>query len=245
MILLFGGTTEAKEVAGWLERAGLPYIYSTKTKVQFEGRGKYRYGALDAGQLEQFCKEQKISCIINACHPFAAELHTTVASLDLPIPLIRFERLFPERRDHPLVKYVDGYQEALKQLEKQGSTSLLVLSGVQSIPCLKSFWTKNTCWFRILDRPESRELAAAHGFPEENLLFGFPQDREEEALLFRTLNPDAILTKESGYNGKLQDKIEAALVCQVPIYILKKPELPSCYKLAHSKEELLAHLPIE
>ena len=245
MILLFGGTTEAKEVAGWLERAELPYIYSTKTKVQFEGRGNYRYGALDVEQLEQYCKEQKISCIINACHPFAAELHTTVASLALQIPLIRFERLFPERMDHPLVQYLDGYPEALKQLEKQESTSLLVLSGVQSILQLKSFWTKNNCWFRILDRPESRELAAAHGFSEENLLFGFPQDSEKEVLLFRTINPDAVLTKESGYNGKLQEKIEAALDCQIPIYILKKPEFPSGYKLAHSKEELLAHLPIE
>ena len=245
MMLLFGGTTEAKEISCWLDESGRSYIYSTKTRIQFDGKGKYCYGAMDREKLQQFCEEQKISCIINASHPFAEELHQTVASLVLPIPLIRFERLFPERTYHPLVRYVKGYPEALYQLDKEGFTSLLVLSGVQSIPHLKSFWIKNTCWFRILDRPESREIAKGHGFPEENLLFGFPQNRNEEGLLFRTLNPDAILTKESGFNGKLQDKLEAAIDCQLPIYIIKKPELPSGYKLAHSKEELLVHLPIE
>lgn len=245
MILLFGGTTEAKEIAGWLDESRLSYIYSTKTRSQFDGKGKYCYGAMDREKLQQFCGEQKISYIINASHPFAEELHHTVASLALAIPLIRFERLFPERTDHPLVRYVEGYSEALYQLNNQGFTSLLVLSGVQSIPHLKNFWTKNTCWFRILDRPESSEIAKGHGFPEENLLFGFPQNREEEALLFRTLKPDAILTKESGFNGKLQDKLEAALHCQLPIYILKKPELPSGYKKVHNQDELLALLPIE
>ena len=239
MILLLGGTTEAKEVACCLEAAGMPYIYSTRTEVKFEGKGVYRFGALDKEGLECFCFTNRISCIINACHPFAHELHHTVAAASLSIPKIRYERGFPERVQHELVHYVKDYSEALAWTENNGFTSMLALSGVQSIPHLKSFWQKHRCWFRILDRQYSKDFAKRHGYPADYLLFGLPQEKEEEATLFQKLNPDVILTKESGLNGKLDSKIEAAIACHIPILVIEKPELPQAYKLVHSQQELL------
>lgn len=239
MILLLGGTTEAKEVACCLEAAGKPYIYSTRTQIPFEGKGLYRSGALDKEGLEQLCLSHGVSCIINACHPFARELHATVAAVGLPIPLIRYERAFPERVKHALVHYVNDYKEALAWLESKGPTSMLALSGVQSIPPLKSFWQKHRCWFRILDRAYSRDFASQHNFPAADLLFGFPQEKEEEIALFQNLRPEVVLTKESGLNGKLDAKIEAAIACHIPILVIKKPELPQGYTLIHSQQELL------
>ena len=239
MILLLGGTTEAKELASWLEAAGKPYIYSTRTEVAFEGTGAYRYGALNKEGLEQFCSTHGISCIVNACHPFALELHETVAAAALAIPRIRFERAFPERVQHPLVQYIEDYAEALAWLEKRKYTSLLALTGVQSIPRLKPFWQRHQCWFRILDRQYSKDFARRHHFPANHLLFGLPQEKEEEVLLFQKLKPAMILTKESGLNGKLDAKLEAAIACQIPILIIKRPRLPPAYQLVHSRQELL------
>lgn len=240
MILLLGGTSESKKVAGWLEKAGQNYIYSTKTAVSFEGKGQYRFGPMDKEALEQFCTEHKISCIINASHPFASELHKTVASVQLPIPLIRFERQIPERISHPLVHYVKTYEQALLLLEAKGYKSLLALSGVQSIPELKAFWHRHPCWFRILDREYSRQFATQHGFPAQQLLFGLPQEKEEEKALFKKIQPEVVLTKESGLNGKLDVKMEAAISCLIPIIVLEKPALPPAYLLVHTQEELLS-----
>lgn len=245
MILLLGGTTEAKEVACCLEAAGKPYIYSTRTEVKFEGKGAYRFGALDKEGLEQFCLENQVSCIINACHPFAHELHNTVAIASLPIPIIRFERAFPERVNHALVTYVENYPEALTWIQNKGITSMLALSGVQSIPHLKSFWQKHSCWFRILDRKFSKDFASHHGFPADFLLFGLPQEKEEEIILFQKLNPGVILTKESGLNGKLDAKIEASIASSIPILIIMRPELHRAYMLVHSQQELLSYLSYE
>lgn len=242
MILLLGGTTEAKEISCWLEAAGKPYIYSTRTEVKFEGKGVYRFGALNKEGLEQFCLANQVSCIINACHPFAHELHHTVAVASLHIPVIRYEREFPERVEHALVHYVNDYAEALAWIETQGHTSMLALSGVQSIPHLKNFWKKHSCWFRILDRQYSRDFAKRHNFPADYLLFGLPQEKEEEITLFQQLNLDVILTKESGLNGKLNSKIEAAITCQLPILIIKRPKLPKGYKLVNNQQELLSLL---
>ncbi len=238
MILLSGGTTEGKEVAGWLDSAGMPYIYSTRSRINFKGSGGYRYGPLDAAGFEAFCRHHQINSVINASHPFAEELHRGVASLAPEIRLIRFERAFPERVNHPLVFYVAGYPEALHLLHVKDISSLLVLSGVQSIPKLEQFWKNKRTWFRILDRQESREFARLHGFPAENLLAGYPLDEEEETALLRKLGAQAILTKESGFNGKLPEKIAAAISCRIPIFIIKKPKLPEAYQVVRSKTEL-------
>ena len=245
MILLFGGTREGKKLAGWLEAAGLDYIYSTKTNTLFEGKGYYRWGALSREEMEALCRQEKISCIISASHPFARELHQTIASTSLPIPHIRFERAFSERLEHPLLHYVEDYAEALSLLLDKGIPSLLALSGVQSIPSLKPFWESHPCWFRILDREVSKELAASYGFPANQLLYGLPQDKAEEVALLKKLKAAAILTKESGTNGMLHAKIEAAIACQIPLFILKKPALPPRFRLVHSREELLSCFQLE
>lgn len=236
MILLLGGTTEAKQVAGHLDEAGLDYIYSTRTAVVFEGKGQYRSGSLDRDNLKEFCSLHSISVIINACHPFAKELHTTVASLENQIPVIRFEREFSKRTDHPLVHYVSGYPEALVQIKMHGYQSMLALSGVQSIPLLSNFWKTHTCWFRILNRKYSIDIASLNHFPLEYLIFGLPQEKEEEIELFNRLRPEAILTKESGLNGKLDAKTEAAIACNIPIFIVERPELS--FTTVHELKEL-------
>ena len=140
MILLLGGTTEAKQVAECLDEAGVAYIYSTRTKVVFTGKGQYRFGSLDDAGLKQYCIVNQVSLIIDACHPFAKELHDTVATVADQIRVIRFERAFSAQTENPLVHYVNDYNEALFDIKQQDYNSMLVLAGVQSIPKLSRFW---------------------------------------------------------------------------------------------------------
>lgn len=238
MILLLGGTTEAKQVAGYLDGAGTDYIYSTRTEVRFDGRGKYRSGSLNAAALNKFCALNAITLIINACHPFARELHATVAAIADLIPVIRFEREFAGRITNPQVHYINDYDEALLKIKDLDYRSMLALTGVQSIPLLRNFWQIFPCWFRILERKYSSDLAASYNFPPDQLLFGLPQEKEQEVELFGSLNPEIILTKESGLNGRLDAKIEAAMICHIPIFIIKKPELSVLFDTVHRLEDL-------
>ncbi|NQY05697.1 MAG: precorrin-6A/cobalt-precorrin-6A reductase, partial [Flavobacteriaceae bacterium] len=165
MILVFGGTTEGKQIASFLDEVNTPYYYSTKTEVPFSGRGISIYGALTKIELEVFCRENNIKCIINASHPFAEQLHKMVASIEIQVPIIRYERLFTKRIAHQLITYVNTYEEAISFFQKGRFQSLLALSGVQTIEKLASFWKANKSWFRILDRESSRLIAQESGFP--------------------------------------------------------------------------------
>lgn len=226
MILVFGGTTEGKQVAAYLEERGWDYWYSTKTAIDFQGRGNYRSGAFSAIELVDFCKKQQITTIIDAAHPFAMTLHTMLAKLPLGIPKIRFERQFSSRVAHSLIRYVDSYEEALALFNEKQYTSVLALTGVQSIEILKPFWLHTPCWFRILNRTASLNGAVKVGFQKERLILGRFESFRSEVALYRKINPAVILIKESGINAGLDQKIQAAIATEIPMYILKKPSLP-------------------
>ncbi|WP_281989599.1 precorrin-6A/cobalt-precorrin-6A reductase [Aquimarina aggregata] len=238
MILVFGGTTEGKQVAKILDKLDLSYYYSTKTQVDYTGQGTPIFGEMTSTLLESFCLTNNITIIINASHPFAIQLHQTIAKLSLPIPLIRYQRKFSTRVSHRLVSHIDSFEEAINLFHTNNYQSLLALSGVQTIIKLKSYWKTHPTWFRILDRDSSRAIALEANFPKTHLLFGYPQSKKEEIKLFEKIAPDVILTKESGKNGKLEEKIQAALHLKIPIVILKKPEISNRYLCIDTTDEL-------
>ena len=111
MILVFGGTTEGRKAVEVLEEAGSPYYYSTKTGEQdiTLHHGQRIDGALDAEGMLAFCQAHDIRLIVDAAHPFASQLHQTIAHISesLGIPAIRYERIYPPR--DPDITWIDDY----------------------------------------------------------------------------------------------------------------------------------------
>lgn len=244
MVLVFGGTTEGKQAIEVLTQLQQPFIYSTKTEIKPElpDFTTYRYGALDVEGLQELINQEKIRCIVNASHPFATQLHETVdiAAKLTNIPVFRLQREFPEHSRHPLVQYLDTYNQIIELINaKYKSKTSLFLTGVQSIAKLEPIWQSNPSFFRILDRQSSIELAMESNYAYNQLILGLPnKNKADEIELIKELSIDLIFTKESGNSGSLSVKIESAIECGIPIYILKKPDLPKSFKLVNNKEEL-------
>lgn len=246
MILIFGGTTEGRAAVEVLEGAGQTYFYSTKgTWQQLECKhGIHLTGAMDQEQMLAFCREKEIRLLVDAAHPFAEQLHRHIAEVseELNIPVIRYERTYPPR--DPDCIWCDTYEEAADWLVAHGICNLLALSGVQTIPKLKKYWAQHPSWFRVLDRPESVALAGKYGFPSERLVFW--REGTDEAELFERLQPDAILTKESGESGFFMEKLQAARKYGIPVVVVKRPVLSDrfyvvtgAHGLRHRVERLL------
>jgi precorrin-6A/cobalt-precorrin-6A reductase len=244
MILVFGGTTEGKRVCTAMENAGYPFWYSSKAPiaVNLPANGQYRYGAFTPVTLEDFCTEHQIKTIIHAGHPFAALLHQTVAqvSMHMNIPVIRFERQYLPKQQHPLLRYVNSYEEVLTQLNVAGYEPVLALTGVQTIVRLETYWQKKKMFFRILPRDSSVTIARETGFPEANLLLSFPGTTvEAEQEVIRATRAQAIITKESGESGFLSVKMAAAIATGIPLFIISRPVLPAHFKLVCNEAALL------
>ena len=226
MILIFGGTTEGRAVAETLDSAGQPFYYSTRGEMQqVECKHGIRLsGGRDAVQIVAFCREHEIRLIVDAAHPFAEQLHRNIAEAagELGVPVIRYERVYPPR--DPALVWCETYEEAIAWLQEHHIGNLLALSGVQTIPRLQVYWEKHPCWFRVLDRPESVQLALKYGSPQGRLVFFSGEGYEEE--LLEQLQPDAILTKESGSSGYFEAKVAAAACRHIPVVVVKRPPLP-------------------
>ena len=214
MILVFGGTTEGRKAVEVLEEAGTPYYYSTKTGEQDIAlhHGIRIDGAMDAAAMTAFCQQHDIRLMVDAAHPFASQLHKTIAQVaaSIGIPVIRYERLYPPRDSS--FTWIDDYSQVPTNIH-----TLLATTGVQSISKLK--WLESLgvkVIYRILNRESSLQLAYEQGVTDDQLCF-----YEDELL------PDAgaILLKESGVSGGFNEKIAAAKEKDMRIIILKRPHL--------------------
>ena len=228
MILILGGTTEGRLAVKVADEAGSPYYYSTRG-IQQEiacRNGIHLTGGMDVEAMTSFCIHHQIRLLVDAAHPFAVGLHQTVheTAIRLNLPVVRVERSYPERAAD--IVWCEDYEDAVRQLEKDRIHSLLSLTGVQTIGKLRGYWAKHTCWFRILKRDESLALARNQGFDEQRIVYY--QAEDEESLLKR-LTPQAILTKESGETGGFQQKIDAARMLGIPVYVVKRPSLPDSF----------------
>lgn len=237
MILVFGGTTEGRKAVEVLEEAGKTYYYSTKTGEQdiTLHHGQRIDGALDAEAMLAFCEKHGIRLIVDAAHPFALQLHQTIAdvSVKLNVRVVRYERIYPPR--DPSITWIDDYSQIPTDIH-----SLLATTGVQSISKLKWLETKGIkVIYRILDRESSIALAHQQGARDDQLCF-YPQTAEAEA----------VLMKESGESGGFSEKVAEAKEKGMRIIALKRPQItqqnrPYCvivdgpYGLRRAVEKLL------
>ena len=224
MILVFGGTTEGRKAVEVLEEGGSPYFYSTKTGEQdiILHHGQRIDGALDEETMCAFCQAQNIRLIVDAAHPFASQLHQTIAQVSeaLNIPAIRYERFYPER--DPEITWIDDYSQIPRDIR-----SLLATTGVQSISKLKPLETEGIrIYYRILQRESSIALALKQGACSEQLCYyEDPQDIPVEV--------EAILLKESGLSGGFPEKVEAAKAKGMRIIALKRPQTPATFTIVN------------
>ena len=230
MILILGGTTEGRLAVKVADEAGSSYFYSTRGCLQqiVCKHGTHVTGGMDFLSMMDFCRLHSIRLLIDAAHPFATELHRTVARVAeaLHLPVVRLERKYPKRTSDMV--WCDDYADAIRRLKEDGIDRLLALTGVQTIGKLRDYWKENICWFRILNRKESLDIVRTQGFDEQNIVY-YEEEGEEE--LMNRLHPQAILTKESGESGGFLQKVEVARSCHVPVYVICRPPLPEGFTL--------------
>ena len=224
MILVFGGTTEGRKAVEVLEEGGSTYFYSTKTGEQdiTLHHGQRIDGTLDAEAMQTFCREHDIRLIVDAAHPFASQLHQTIAQVSesLNVPTIRYERIYPKRDSE--ITWINDYSQIPNDIH-----SLLATTGVQSISKLKPLEAAGIkVFYRILNRESSIALAQKQGAsPEQLCYYEDPKDVSVEA--------DAILLKESGLSGGFQEKVDAAKARGMRIIALKRPQTPEIFTIVN------------
>ena len=245
MILLFGGTTEGRNMAALLDTIGEDYFYSTKAENRHVVGGTVISGEMDKDRIITFCRENNIRLIIDGAHPFAVSLHQNIhrAAVSLSIMTMRFERPRLSFEEDAKVRFFDSYPDLEIAVLDARFQNILALTGVQTIARLPRLWQERKCYFRILDTPASYEKARETGISEK-LIIPMAADGDVQKLnkLVHSLNAEVLLSKESGDSGFLASKAEAACQSDIPLWIVRAPVLPDFDYVVTSEKAFLKRL---
>jgi cobalt-precorrin-5B (C1)-methyltransferase len=247
MILLFGGTTEGRQAAALCDRLAMPFIYSTRSRIEpfATSYGEFRHGSLDEAAMAELIASHGVRIVIDAAHPFASQLHQSVFDVcqRLAVRLIRIDRPVSPLPSASWIHPATDFAEAVALLERFEPTKLLALTGVHSTAPLRPWWEQREMLLRILPSPASMELARREGFPEAKLLPMSP-DGSDDALeaLVREHGVDCMLAKESGESGFFPAKLRVAERCAIPLIVIRRPPAPACDTVIFSVEDLEARL---
>ncbi len=231
MILLFGGTSETAVIATALADLGRPVLVSTATDAELAVGShpliRRRCGRLDRTAMERLVSEQGIRLLVDAGHPYAIALHETVAEVSAAtgIACLRFQRQQGKYDADSLFEVADHREAA--HLAASFGTAILLTTGSRNLePYVDAARRQGIPLFaRVLPHPDAIASCAAAGLPAANrILARGPFSVEQNRDLIASRKIGVLVTKESGAQGGVAEKIAAARQEDCLVIIVRRPE---------------------
>ncbi len=222
-VLILGGTGDASELAAKVAIIpGIEVITSLagRTSQPSTPVGHVRVGGFGGGTgLAVYLREQRINLLIDATHPFAAQMswNAATAAKEVGIPYLMLVRPAWAKVAGDNWIEVESVSCAVKAIPVTAKRVFLTIGRQQ----LAAFATLTETWFlmRSIDPPD---VAIPHG---QLLLDRGPFNLASERKLLRDYQIEAIVSKNSGGEATYS-KIIAARELGIPIVMVQRQALP-------------------
>lgn len=222
-LLILGGTAEARALAHVLVSGGSPVVSSLAGRVANPAWpvGEVRiggFGGVDG--LRCYLDEHRISAVVDATHPFAAQMSrnavTAVAAAGLP--LLRLAR--PGWRDHPRADCWTWVADLATAVATVGARRPFITTGRQSLEAYLP-WSDREAVVRVVDLP-TFELPVRWRLLRSRGPYVYTAERR----LMLDHGIDALITKDSG-GSYTSAKLDAAGDLDLPVVVVTRPPVPT------------------
>lgn len=221
-VLVLGGTNEARTLAQALADQGLDIESSLAGRVSSPRLpvGRVRIGGFGGALgLAGYLREQAITHLVDATHPFAAQMSANaVAAVGKVhgVELIRLARPgWSGHRDAAKWHWVSDLAAGREAVERLGRRPF-VTTGRQSVPCYEGLNAEHVL-LRVVDPmdPPGPDWTVVHDRG--------PYAVTSEKALMRDHGVDVVVTKDSGgdYTGA---KLDAAAALGIPVVVVSRPD---------------------
>ena len=221
-LLILGGTTEASALARSI--ADRPEI---EAMLSFAGRTRnpvpppipFRVGGFGGVEgLKAYLAEHRTEAVIDATHPFAAQMSRNAAAAcgDMGLPLAVFTRPAWQPRKGDRWTRVPDVAASVEALGQPARTVFLTVGSLQLAAYARA--PQHRYIVRSIDPP-----AAIGALPSHRLLLARgPFSVEDETALMREEHVDVLVTKNSG-GAATEAKLEAARALGIEVIVVERP----------------------
>ncbi|WP_298836739.1 cobalt-precorrin-6A reductase [uncultured Roseobacter sp.] len=235
-LLILGGTTEAARLAQAVSDAGLQATVSLAGRVERPARQPLpvRIGGFGGAEgLARHLREHRITHLVDATHPFAAQMshNAMVAAQNADVPMVALTRPGWKRVAGDDWHTVDSIAGAVRALDRPAARVMLAVGRMhlaEFAPNLQHFYL-----LRLVD-PPAQDLP----FPDAHVVVSRgPFTAENDQALMQAHGIDLVVSKNSGGTGAYA-KIAAARSLGLPVIMIDRPALPERTELS-SPEQVL------
>lgn len=224
-IVILGGTAEARKLADTLVDTHADWRIITslagRTKNPKLPQGEVRDGGFGgADGLAAYLRETKADLLIDATHPYAAQItaHASEACKDANIPRLVLDRPAWTAEPGDRWVHVRSIGDAAREISRK-SDACLITTGVNDLEVFSPILTTRL-FVRLIEKPADMPLAGA-----EIVIGTPPYKKDEEITLMRLLGIDLLITKNAG-GAATYAKIEAARALGIEVIMIDRPALP-------------------
>ena len=230
-IIIFGGTTEGKELAIDLAKAQIPSIYLVATDygkmvIDDDPFIDVRIGRLDSGQMKELFEKEKPLAIVDSTHPYAELVKKEIDDARKDLSDIRFFRVHRsgEKIDASDARFFESARDCAKALLETKGTVFLT-TGSKDIPefCREKSLLERLV-VRVIPNSESLKICYDNGLLGKQIIaMQGPFSYDVNLSFFKNYDAKVVVLKESGKAGGELERIQAARDAKAQIFIIKRP----------------------
>lgn len=230
-VLLFGGTTEGRELSAALAARGddvtvcVATDYGREEQAQVEGvtiltgrKGPEDMRALMDGK----------DLVVDATHPYATEVTALLkeAASETGTNYVRIKRTLTTNETGTSPAHIHYYASAAEVAEALTSTegNILLATGAKELADFAGLAPERLVP-RVLPSAENLAACEAAGIPRRNIVaMQGPFSTDLNVALLRQKDIRFFVTKDGGPTGGFPEKVEAAKAAGVPLLVIAPPE---------------------
>ena len=236
-ILLFGGTTEGRMLARWLDERGQRVTYCAATgyggALAPEGAGiTVRTGRLDRAGMAALLGTGHFGCAVDATHPYDPLVRAKAIAGEAGVPYLRLVREGVSD-DESWIHAPDAKTAAEMLLGMEGN--ILLTTGSKELDCYAVPGLRERVFPRVLPAPDSLNRCLELGFPPAHIIcMQGPFSKELNTAMMEQFNISVMVTKASGGTGGFWEKAAAARDVGAALLVIDRP----CRETGLSLEEM-------
>ena len=224
-IVLFGGTTEGRELSRRLAEAGAAVTVCVATEYGEEEQGRIpgiriRTGPLSPDEKRALLKDAALC--IDATHPYAKHVTVSVKAACEEAGVEYLRLLRPPCDMEGAVIVEDAAEAAAYLLAHEGR--VLLTTGAKELTAYAGL-DPERLFPRVLPSHEGLAACEALGIPHRNIIaMQGPFSQALNAALIRQVGIRYVVTKDGGAPGGFPEKLAAAKETGARLIVLRRPE---------------------